>query len=60
MIETYRIMNKQTKEWWEGKAPSAEAACIFTGWPSKVCWVRKHSLKGAGGWKNPDTIKKGE
>lgn len=50
----YRIMNRITKEWWEGEAPSAQAACKKAGWMVGDCWVRQYSPKGLGGWKSPE------
>jgi len=50
----YRIMNRITKEWWEGEAPSAQEACKKAGWMVGDCWVRQYSPKGLGGWKSPE------
>ena len=50
-IKRYRIMNRITKEWWDGEAESAQEACQKAGWLIGDCWVREHSDKGAGGWK---------
>lgn len=50
----YRIMNRVTKEWWEGMASSAFTACHKAGWMIAYCWVRQYSPKGLGGWKLPD------
>lgn len=50
----YRIMNRATKEWWNGHADSAHEACEKAGWMIGDCWVRQYSPKGSGGWKNPD------
>jgi len=51
----YRIMNRITREWWEGEANSAHEACQLAGWLIGDCWVRQYSPRGAGGWKKPDS-----
>jgi len=50
----YTIMNRVTKEWWEGEALSAQEACKKSGWMIGDCWVREHSPKDSGGWKSPE------
>lgn len=52
-MKRYRIQNRVTKEWWEGEAESATAACQKAGWRPGNCWVREYSPKGCGGWKYP-------
>lgn len=62
-MNRYRIMNRVTKEWWEGEASSAHSACQLAGWLVGDCWVRQFvpphpdsSRPGglhSGGWKNP-------
>ena len=47
----YRIMNRMTKEWWEGEARGPYEACTRAGWPIGDCWIREYSPKGSGGWK---------
>lgn len=54
IMKKYRIMNRITKEWWEGEADSAQEACNKAGWLIGDCWVRQYSSKGCGGWKKPD------
>ena len=54
MPNRYRIMNRITKEWWDGEAESAQEACSKAGWLIGDCWVREHSDKGSRGWKKPD------
>jgi hypothetical protein len=50
---TYRIMNRITKEWWEGEAMSAQEACQKAGWMIGDCWVRiKTYGKYSHGWSN--------
>ena len=39
-MKTYRIMNRITKQWWEGEAQSAQEACQKAGWMIGDCWVR--------------------
>ena len=39
-MNRYRIMNRITKEWWEGEASSAQEACQKAGWMIGDCWVR--------------------
>ena len=56
IMNRYRIMNRITKEWWNGEASSAQEACQKAGWPIGDCWVRQHSDKGSGGWKKPDDV----
>ena len=63
-MNRYRILNRVTKEWWEGEAASAQEACQKAGWLIGACWVRQHvpphrdpARDGGihfGGWKNPD------
>lgn len=36
----YRILNRITREWWEGKADSAQEACFKAGWLIGDSWVR--------------------
>ena len=57
MANRYRIMNRITKQWWDGEANSAQEACQLAGWLIGDCWVRQHSDKGAGGWKTPDELR---
>ena len=54
-MKKYRIMNKITKQWWEGEAESAQEACQAAGWPIGDCWVREWTRKSGryGGWGNP-------
>lgn len=56
-MNKYRILNRTTRNWWEGEAESSEAACQLAGWPLAACWVRVFSPKGSGGWKIPDDLK---
>ena len=58
MSKRYRIMNRVTREWWDGEASSAQEACQKAGWRIGECWVREHSDKGSGGWKTPKELKK--
>lgn len=51
-MKTYRIMNRISREWWEGEAESAQEACQKAGWMIGDCWVRQYSSKA--GWKKPD------
>jgi len=63
-MRRYRIMNRVTKEWWEGEADSAQEACQKTGWLIGDCWVRQYAPPHSdstkpgghhsGGWKKPD------
>jgi len=53
-MNTYRIMNRITHEWWQGEAGSVQKACEKAGWPIEQSLVKQHSAKGCGGWKNPD------
>lgn len=59
MAKVYRIMNRITKKWWEGKANSAQEACEKAGWPIGDCWVRvKHVSPNpyggiSVGWRKP-------
>lgn len=57
-MKRYRIMNRITKEWWNGEANSAQEACEKAGWLIGNCWVREFSQKGYGGWKTPDELRK--
>jgi hypothetical protein len=50
-MKTYRIMNRITKEWWEGEADSAQEACHKAGWMIGDCWVRVKTSKA--GWGKP-------
>jgi len=50
-MKRYRIMNRITKEWWEGAASSAQEACQKAGWVIGNCWVRV-GTPGAG-WGKP-------
>ncbi|MFP3898183.1 MAG: hypothetical protein ACLFVD_02620 [Dehalococcoidia bacterium] len=62
MKKVYRIMNRITKEWWNGVAESAHEACRKAGWQIGDCWVRERtpvrldpsseSGHSGGGWKN--------
>jgi len=57
----YRLMNRVTKQWWEGDADSAQQACQEAGWLIGNCWVRERtpvrddptseSGHRGGGWK---------
>ncbi len=49
-LETYRVQNLISREWWDGEAPSVEAACHAAGWKKEDCWVRVKTKKG--GWSN--------
>jgi len=49
-LSTYRIMNLQTNEWWEGEAPSAADACQEAGWQFLNCMIKVRSKAGGGGW----------
>lgn len=53
--KTYRIMNRITKEWWEGEAESAQEACEKAGWMIGDCWVRKYTKNH--GWKKESSEK---
>jgi hypothetical protein len=57
-MKRYRVMNRITKEWWNGEASSAQEACEKAGWLIGNCWVRESSQKGYGGWKTPDELRK--
>ena len=59
-MKTYRVMNKVTKRWWEGKARSGHAACAAAGWPPGDCWIREQTHTGAGGWKKVKEEVKGK
>lgn len=49
----YRIMNRVTKEWWEGEAASTQEACQKAGWQIVDCWVRYKTYgKYSHGWSN--------
>lgn len=50
----YRIMNRVTREWWEGSAASAQEACKEAGWMIGDCWVRERTPLY--GWKKPGEI----
>ena len=60
-MKRYRIMNRITKEWWEGDADSAQEACQKAGWLIANSWVRERtptrndpsteSGHAGGGWK---------
>ena len=50
-MNRYRIMNRITKEWWEGEANSAHEACQKAGWMIGDCWVRVKTSKA--GWGKP-------
>lgn len=60
-MKPYRIMNRISKEWWEGEAESAQEACDQAGWFIGDCWVRNktpvvsdptsESGHRGGGWK---------
>ena len=50
-MKTYRIMNRYTKEWWEGEATNAQEACGRASWPVKECWIREGSGPKCGAWK---------
>ena len=60
-MPTYRIMNRVTKQWWEGDAESAQEACQKAGWLIGNCWVRERtpvrsdpstdSGHAGGGWR---------
>lgn len=49
-MKRYRIMNRITKEWWEGEANSAQEACQKAGWLDCGEWssrtVEKSCSKG--------------
>jgi len=47
----YRIMNRITKQWWDGEADSAQQACEKAGWLIGDCWVRQELSPG--GWGKP-------
>jgi len=66
-MHTYRIMNRLTKQWWEGDAESPQEACRAAGWQKAGwligdCWVRERtpvrsdpssdSGHAGGGWRN--------
>ena len=53
-MKTYRIMNRITKQWWEGEAQSAQEACQKAGWMIGDCWVRIRT-PGQGGEKSKET-----
>lgn len=63
-MNQYRIMNRITRQWWDGEAESAHEAYQKAGWPVADCWVRqyvpphrdprKDSGMHYGGWKKPD------
>jgi len=52
-MKLYRVMNKTTKDWWEGGANSAAEAIKRAGWPAEESWIRERSHRGAGGWRKP-------
>ena len=58
-MNVYRIMNRITKEWWEGEANSYQEACEKAGWRVGNCWVRvkyvsKNPYGGMSiGWRKP-------
>jgi len=49
----YRILNKDTKEWWEGEAFNPYEALELAGWTEGRVWIREKTQRGAGGWKTP-------
>ena len=60
-MPTYRLMNRTTRQWWEGDAESAQEACQKAGWLIGNCWVRERtpvrsdpstdSGHAGGGWR---------
>ncbi len=58
-MNRYRIMNRITREWWEGEADSAQEACQKAGWIIGDCYIRQFVKSGkpsasgqpcSGGW----------
>ena len=43
----YHIVNRITKDCWDGEAESAQEACQRAGWLIGNCWVRKYPPKGS-------------
>lgn len=46
-LSTYRIMNNQTHEWWEGEATDAAEACEKAGWQFGICLIKVKNEGGA-------------
>jgi hypothetical protein len=56
-MKEYRIRNKSTNQWWQGKAENFTDACAKAGWSFVDCEIKERTFNGCGGWKKADVGK---
>lgn len=59
-MNTYRIMNKKTNQWWQGEANNAKEACRKATWPPLDCLIKWNPMSGNSGWMKCREEIKGE